>query len=266
MIRDLIIDMELTSSYTDIFSQELLARYKFAETRNAAQILSATSPQEFRDIVEVLQGFRLTVDLVTRPGGSRSIISKQLDEGFRDRGWREARFEQKLETTLHIFRWGDKGEDFVRSASTEFEGHKVDNVKGTAALDVEWNPKDGNLDRDIANYTALYDAGVINVGVLIIRSHELKDHVRDVIREVKEVTSKLEFVSVDWGTRMKKLSDNPYGTSTTANFEKLVPRLRRGDARGCPILAVGIGSDAWASDVEDVADFVVANATNIQNK
>ncbi|MDY6049640.1 MAG: BglII/BstYI family type II restriction endonuclease [Corynebacterium sp.] len=250
----------MTTSYEHVFTPSLLGRFKFAETRNAAEILAATSPSEFADIQQVLAGFRLTTDLVTRPGGSRSIISRQLDEAFRELGWREVRFEQKLETTLHVFPWRTDEAAYSRMTSTDYEGHKVDNVKGSAALDVEWNPKDGNLDRDLANYTALYDAGIINVGVLVIRSHELRYRVRDVIKEVKETTERLPFASAAWTERMRKLPNDPFGTSTTANFEKLEPRLRRGDARGCPILAVGIGTDAWASEAEDVADFVVAQA------
>ena len=36
--------------------------------------------------------------------------------------------------------------------------------KDGAVVDVEWNPKDGNLDRDFGNYTTLHDTGLIDVG------------------------------------------------------------------------------------------------------
>ncbi|MCB4825330.1 hypothetical protein LHA35_26810, partial [Roseicella sp. GB24] len=43
----------------------------------------------------------------------------------------------------------------------------VDNFKGRVVLDVEWNAKDGNLDRDLASYRSWYEAGVISAGVII---------------------------------------------------------------------------------------------------
>jgi hypothetical protein len=49
----------------------------------------------------------------------------------------------------------------LRESEVHNEGYKVDNVKGRIALDVEWNAKDGNLDRDIGAYRALYDAGLM---------------------------------------------------------------------------------------------------------
>jgi hypothetical protein len=47
------------------------------------------------------------------------------------------------------------------------EGYLVDNFKGRVALDVEWNAKDGNLDRDLSAYRAWHEAGVISAAVLI---------------------------------------------------------------------------------------------------
>ena len=120
-----------------------------------------------------------------------------------------------------------------------YGGHKVDNVLGRAALDVEWNPKDGNLDRDLANYVSLHEGGVIDVGVIVTRSGDtLRGMVRDLVADVKSVDCSPE--EVDWAERMRNLADDPLGTTTTANFEKLVPRLERGDGRGCPVLAIAI--------------------------
>ena len=46
--------MNLTESYRDCFSPEVLARYQFAETRNAARILSVTNAVAFGQLQEVL--------------------------------------------------------------------------------------------------------------------------------------------------------------------------------------------------------------------
>ena len=60
----------------------------------------------------------------------------------------------------------------VRESEVVNEGYKVDNVKGRVALDVEWNAKDGNLDRDVGAYRALYDAGLIDGAVVLTRTHD----------------------------------------------------------------------------------------------
>ena len=49
------------------------------------------------------------------------------------------------------------------------EGYLVDNYKGRVVLDVEWNAKDGNLDRDLASYRSWHEAGVISAGVIITK-------------------------------------------------------------------------------------------------
>ena len=85
------------------------------------------------------------------------------------------------------------------------------------ALDVEWNAKDGNLDRDVGAYRALYDAGIIDVGVIITRTHE----------EIRALAIRLG--------RIKG-----FNTTTTTNLMKLEPRMTRGSVGGCPLLAVAI--------------------------
>lgn len=217
-------------------------RYDICETRNAAAILKTTSPAAFADMVDVLESFNLTVDKLTTPGGSKSVVAKELDESFRVKGFREARFDQSLTTRLTVFRWTgspDPSEkQHVIETSNEYGGHKVDNVRGRAALDVEWNPKDGNLDRDLGNYVSLYEGGIIDVGVIITRmGDDFRHLVRDLIAEVKAVNVPNNPL---WAERMRKLANDPYGTSTTSNFGKLVPRLERGDGRGCPILAIAV--------------------------
>lgn len=256
--------MELTESWRENFPEDIQHRYLFAETRNAAAILAATAPEEFADLISVLEDFYLDVDRLVRPGGRKSMIAEDLDTSFRELGWREARFDQKLETSLHLFRWTQAPnleQDAVRTTANEYGGHKIDNVKGRAALDVEWNPKDGNLDRDISNYTALYDAGIISVGVIVTRSQDqLRIPVADLVAEVKRISQQFstDEVGATWATRMQKTPDNPYGTTTTANFEKLLWRLERGDGRGCPILAIGIGWDTYHEPEDGLHDEVVS--------
>lgn len=262
--------MQLTESWKDAFDDDVVARYDFAETRNASAIMKSTSPAAFRDMQEVLRAFILTVDMITTPGGNKSVIAAQLDDAFRVRGWREARFDQVLTTNLTVFRWTDSGDpnesQHVITETNEYGGHKVDNVMGRAVLDVEWNPKDGNLDRDLSNYVSLHEGGVIDVGVIVNRTgDELRELVRETISRAKAVAD-VE-ASEEWSERMRKLANDPLGTTTTANFGKLVPRLERGDGRGCPILAIAITSRCFQEldgTVEDEVRRLASDVARLQ--
>ncbi|WP_159795411.1 BglII/BstYI family type II restriction endonuclease [Puerhibacterium puerhi] len=235
--------MLLTESWRDAFPIEIQARYDFAETRNAAAILKTLNPGAFADLVNVLQAFSLSVDLLVRPGGNKSKIAAELDCAFRQRGYREARFEQDVTTRLVISAWGTEPAE-IRETSNSYGGHKVDNVKDRAVVDVEWNPKDGNLDRDFANYVSLHEGGVIDVGVIVTRrGGDFRYFVRDLVAQVRAI--EVPDATEAWTKRMKKTPADPLGTSTTSNFEKLVERLERGDARGCPLLAVAIGEQTF---------------------
>ncbi|WP_167492485.1 BglII/BstYI family type II restriction endonuclease [Dietzia maris] len=260
--------MQLTDSWTTAFPAETLKYYDVRETRNAAAVMRTTTPDAFQDMIEVLDGFRLTLDKLTTPGGSKSTVASELDESFRRRGWREARFDQELITKLTIFPWSaapTKEVQEVVQTRNEYGGHKVDNVLDRAVLDVEWNPKDGNLDRDFGNYVSLHEAGVIDTGVIVTRSGaSLRLFVRDLIAKAKSVAVPADYSA--WHERMAKLSNDPLGTSTTSNFDKLVPRLERGDGRGCPILAVAITERCYTQPAGTITEEVLRLAKELQER
>jgi hypothetical protein len=212
------------------------------ETRNAATILRGAHPVLFDELAKILEEFSFDVERIVRGGGSKHLIPLELDEAFRAIGWREASFEQELTTVLVIQPYGAAGERGTKRVApvNEYKGHKIDNVKGRIGLDVEWNPKDGNLDRDFGNFRALYDAGVLDLGVIITRRETgMRDLWRTTIERAKALDARAP-TSPAWTERLKKTPNDPLGTSTTSNFEKLVPRIERGDGGGCPILAIAI--------------------------
>lgn len=258
--------MELTESWRRVLPASVAVRYDIAETRSAAAVMQATTRQAFDDMVRVLDEFELTLDRLTTPGGSKTVIARDLDNAFRRAGWREARYDQDLTTKLTIFRWTEAPEpekQAERVSRNSYGGHKIDNVLGRAALDVEWNGKDGALDRDLANYVSLYEAGIIDVGVIITRQDaELRSFVRSLIAEVKAVEVDPAYTA--WHKRMAKLATDPLGTTTTANFGKLVPRMERGDGRGCPILGIALTVATYSPPAVSLEEEVLRLAEELE--
>jgi hypothetical protein len=218
--------VDLTESYKTSVPEAVRERYELRETRNAAAILASTNPREFGEIVAVLNDFYLfSADLIN-PGGNESQLAARLNKAFRDLGWREGRHDTHVTSVLRVMPYRPAGETQPRAIETEVinEGYKVDNVKNRVALDVEWNAKDGNLDRDIGAYRSLYDAGIIDAAVLITRTQD-----------------DMRALAVRLATRAGVPgAANRLGTTTTTNLVKLLPRMTRGDGGGCPILAVAI--------------------------
>lgn len=230
--------MDLTRSYEAFVPEHVRGRYSFAETRDAAGFLSAANPACFADLVKVLDGFALSLADLTGAGGNKSEVAHRLDLQFRELGWRETALEIRTVARLTVrpYRPGGESEAVVSESVTQAPGHLVDNVKDRVALDVEWNAKDGNLDRDLANFRALHEAGVINAGVLITRSQVRTKYAANWLAEAA-------------GVQRPDRDGRPvvlFSTSTTTNLEKLVPRLQRGDAGGCPVLAVAITDRCYA--------------------
>lgn len=228
-----------THTYQKAFPDNVLNKYMFLETRSASQILKHVCPKEFNDLLNVLQKFSLSARLLLTKGRNRGPIPIIIDRAFEALGWTEARVD--MERRAFLF----KGHNANKSAAdspdlfeenlvsrTYQRGYSIDNVKGRVALDVEWNPKDGNLDRDFSAYRAWHEEGLIDVAVLITRMHQ---ETRELTNNAwkRFVRSNPEYQDIN------QLVD--YRTTTTANFEKGRDRILRGDLGTCPILMIGIG-------------------------
>ncbi|HEY2574911.1 MAG TPA: BglII/BstYI family type II restriction endonuclease [Streptosporangiaceae bacterium] len=225
--------MDLTTSYEQSIPAEVRTRYELRETRNAAAILAATNLDEFQEIIEVITGFKLLTSDLVDPGGNRGRVAQWLDEEFRQRGWREGEADTSFRADVRAMPYRAGGETQATVVTTEVssKGYKVDNVKGRVVLDVEWNAKDGNLDRDIGVYRALYDAGVIDGAVMITRT----------LNDLRQLAGRL---ALEAG-QSPEAARNRLSTTTTTNLTKLEPKLTRGDAGGCPLLAIAISARCW---------------------
>lgn len=216
--------MELTTSYERVIPADIRARYDFRETRNAAAVLSASNPAAFGEIIDVLRDFKLVATDITDPGKNQSAVPIRLNKAFREKGWREARYDTHVRSVVktRAYAPGEKAtEQETQSVSL---GYLVDNVKDRIALDVEWHAKDGNLDRDVGAYRAFYDGAVIDGGVILTRSFV-----------------GIRALSIELGRA------DGFATTTTTTIEKLTDRLSRGDAGGCPILGIAITRATYAA-------------------
>jgi hypothetical protein len=190
----------------DDLPEFLRTHYEVHERQHATAVLKLDFPKEYRDIVEVLSAFRLKKSEIIKPGGGKSEISKGLDDAFSDRDWEEKGFS--IATAID-------GEE-LQSAT-----HSIDCYKNEVGLEIEWNSKDQTFDRDLINFSRLYDAGKLSVGVIVTRCDELQDLFDSLVDAEGETVGR------------------KYGASTT-HMSKLLPRLAQRRNGGCPVLVFGI--------------------------
>ncbi|MES1953894.1 hypothetical protein SAHY_04908 [Salinisphaera hydrothermalis EPR70] len=208
-------------------------RWKFLETSSAAAVLRSVCPEEWANILEVLEGFALEPTEWLKKGGNRGAIAKKIDKMFSDLGWQEMRVDLATRGILLT----KSGKEIGSLPEMYQEGYLVDNFKGRVALDVEWNAKDGNLDRDLSAYRAWHEAGVISAAVLITQDR----------LELKALAENL------WDGYLHTLPEESrdaklpidLNTSTTTNLEKTSLRVRRGVMGTCPLLVVAACAETW---------------------
>ena len=207
--------------------------WTFIESNSAAAIMQAVCPQEWADIIEVLSTYRLDPNSWLKAGGNRGDIAKQIDNEFSQKGWQEARLDLETKGILYL----KNGKKLGELDPVYQEGYLVDNFKNRVVLDVEWNAKDGNLDRDLASYRSWYEAGVISAGVII----------------TKDRLSLLALADRIWGEYLLTLPEDQrpermpidLSTSTTTTFDKAQLRMDRGVMGTCPVLIVGATEATW---------------------
>ena len=208
-------------------------RWTFLESNSAAAVIQAVCPREWTDIVRVLSSYALDPTSLLTPGGNRGIIAEQIDSEFSNMGWCAARLD--LETKGILF--GQDNKKIADLPPIYQKGYVVDNFKNRIVLDVEWNAKDGNLDRDLAAYRSWYDAGIISAGVIITKG---RIPIRDLTRRLW--ADYLNTLPVE--QRSQKIPVD-LSTSTVTSFDKAEMRVRRGVMGSCPILIIGANESTW---------------------
>ena len=211
----------------DTFGGDILNRFEIFSYRNAAAILKAGFPEQLDELATALSAFSITKAMIRTPGGSKSKIARYVDTLF-DETWTETRISADLRVKLlDAKKEGRILSEYVREGF--LDGHRIDFVKGKVALDLEWNSKDQTYDRDLYAFSAFYEAGAIDVGIILTRGSSLNNAF---FRDLGKVLNKD-------GSEGREDVYRKYGASTTW-MGKLLYRLDAGRNGGCPVLAIGI--------------------------
>ena len=210
-----------------LFSASILTKFEIVSYRNAATVLASGFPEQFANINNALEKFKISARMIREPGGSKGPIAKYVD-GLFDENWDEASIAADLHVRLiHAKQKNKVLREYIREGY--LDGHRIDFVNGKVALDLEWNSKDQTYDRDLYAFSAFYDAGAIDVGVILTRGNSLDN---DFFRSLGKVLNKD-------GTEGTDEVYKKFGASTTW-MGKLLYRLDAGRNGGCPVLAIGI--------------------------
>ncbi|MBS0497013.1 MAG: restriction endonuclease [Proteobacteria bacterium] len=193
---------------TELLPEFVRDKYEVHEWKHACAILKEDFPEEWNDILSVLQDFHLKKSWITNPGGRKSKVSEFIDSYLYARGWVEKEFRTQV---------------VVDQNAMDAPTHKVDCFRNRVALEIEWNNKDPFFDRDLNNFRLLFDLRAISVGVIITRC----DNLQDIFNELGRGSS--------------------YGASTT-HMSKLLPRIMGGSGAGCPLLVFGISKSLYIED------------------
>ena len=192
----------------ELLPKSILENYEVHEWKHACAILKNDFPNEWKDIVSLLQDFGLCKSWITVGGGRKSKVAETIDSFLYERGW----IEKEFLTSVRV-------DDSVMDSPT----HKVDCYKNKIALEIEWNNKDPFFDRDLNNFRLLFDLRAISVGIIITRC----DHLQQIFDKLGRGAS--------------------YGASTT-HMAKLLPRIEGGGGGGCPILVFGISENLYGEE------------------
>jgi hypothetical protein len=191
-----------------LIPEYIRGNYYIQEWRHATTILQNDFPNEWKDIMDALENFKLLKSDLVVGGGRKSNISEKLDDFLYKRKW----VEKSFETSVLI-----DTEEHARPT------HKIDCFKNRIALEIEWNNKTEFYDRDLNNFRLLFDLGAISVGVIVTRTTELQEIFNNLGR------------------------GSSFGSSTT-HLNKLLPKIEGGGAGGCPILVFGIKNSLYIND------------------
>lgn len=226
LVKDAVFDS--AEDAATLFDADLRQRYSVYSYRSAAVILRQRAPDELESILAVLRDYTISETEIRMPGGNETPFTRRFGDLAKRHGFHR---EVRIEADLHVTLRAGKGksppvideilrEDFIHN-------HFVDCWRGRVAFDFEWNSKDQTYDRDLSAFRSFFEAGVIDVGVIVTR--ELDE---DFFKRLGHTLDK-------HGNETEGRVSAKFGASTTGTH-KLISRIAAGRSGGCPVLAVGI--------------------------
>ena len=211
----------------EVFPRAVLEKFEIHSYRNASTILAQNFPEQFAQIVQVLEIFEVDTTMIRSPGGSKGLVAKYVESLFAGTDWRETRISADLHVKLRTPQGSEILREYIREGY--LDGHRIDFVSGKVAFDLEWNSKDQTFDRDLYAFSTFHAAGAIDVGILLTRGNSLGT---GFMRSLGKVLTKS-------GEEGDAEVYKKFGASTTF-LGKLLYRLDAGRNGSCPILALGI--------------------------
>jgi hypothetical protein len=196
------------------FSENINRKYDIYEFRHAATLLKYDFPDEYEQLVELLEAFEISFEDVLNPGGGKSPIAKRFDSKLYSIGWEEKQWD--INITI----------DGVDHPSPT---HQVDYYKNKVAVELEWNNKTEFYDRDLNNFRLLHELDVISVGIIVTRATELQSL----------------FKRLGIGAK--------YGSSTTI-ASKLLRKINGGGAAETPLLVFAINENAFKPETKKLIE------------
>lgn len=225
-VRDQVFDSEETAQ--SLLPTDLSERYRVYSYRSAGTILRERAPLEWSGIKSVLADFWISRTEIRSPGGNESSLTRRFGAIAVSQGFHK---EVSIEADLLVKLREGKGanpREIDRTIREDYiHNHKIDFWRGRVAFDFEWNSKDQTYDRDLSAFRSFFEAGVIDVGVIVTR--ELSG----------EFFRSLGMALTKDGTEAETTVAAKFGASTTGTH-KLIGRIAAGRSGGCPVLAIGI--------------------------
>jgi hypothetical protein len=192
----------------ELLPKSIRKKYEVHEWKHACAILHNDFPDEWKEVMSLLDQFTFYNSWINVGGGRKSKVAEAIDSYLHGLGWCEKEFATSVTVDEHVM---------------DSPTHKVDCYKNRVALEIEWNNKDPFFDRDLNNFRLLFDLRAISVGMIITRC--------DNLQEIFDLLGR----------------GSSYGASTT-HMSKLLPRIEGGSGGGCPILVFGITRKLYAQD------------------
>lgn len=225
-VLDAVFDAE--EVVADLLPADLSGRYAATSYRSAAAVLAQRAPAELAALIDILRAFTISTTEIRSPGGNRMSATERFGALTRARGFhQEVRIEADLVVKLRAGK-GGKATEVDRILREDYiHNHLVDFWKGRVAFDYEWNSKDQTYDRDLYAMRSFFEAGVIDVGVIVTR--ELPP---DFFKSLGHCLDRD-------GRETAETVAAKFGASTTGTH-KLISRIGAGRSGGCPILVIGI--------------------------